>query len=415
MKWLLILMLCSFGVAQAFDGGDKVGGGGDASEERVNEIRADILKWIKADGAQDLILENGTTYEEYKSKMEVILQPQKVIIGFVASDNELSEFRVKVSDVPKTCRGFIFKENNLPYIICNIDRFRNLTDAEQYRLIHHEYAGLAGLEKNEGAASDYSISSQITDYLTEQMVLRLAVKREVERRKISYQDVQKGLSAYQVQASKVLKCARDLSTKYYDNVTRRKAAAEVIEKLIKRYKYKLELNSLETECKSYKKIRKEEYESKLNDEVKFSRKTDVILHNFIYPKIVCKDLSLLIGGGVIVGAGIEVGGGVCFATNGKRWLEVEAGAGWAAGLGANVGVSFETIEARAINSIFNSKKHELGVISLGVGIVETYANEITGVSIGIGGYGSRIYNFGMKILPLPTSKKTLVKLLEESN
>jgi len=43
-------------------------------------------------------------------------------------------------------------------------------------LIHHEYAGLAGIEKNDGAASDYEISDQLTDFLEKTSVLRLAVK-----------------------------------------------------------------------------------------------------------------------------------------------------------------------------------------------------------------------------------------------
>ena len=53
---------------------------------------------------------------------------------------------------------------------------KSTSESKQYKLIHHEFAGLASIENNEGAASDYAISAQITDYLTQQTVLRLAIK-----------------------------------------------------------------------------------------------------------------------------------------------------------------------------------------------------------------------------------------------
>jgi hypothetical protein len=151
--------------------GTESGGGGDASEERVNEIRSDLLSWIKSGGAKGLVLPTELTYEEYYSEMKDLLQPQKVVIGFVESE-------VNVNGVAKTCRGYLSKTDSRQHIICNIGRFANTSEADQYKLIHHEFAGLAGLEKNDGAASDYNLSAQITDFLTRQTVLRLAVKRK---------------------------------------------------------------------------------------------------------------------------------------------------------------------------------------------------------------------------------------------
>ncbi len=78
--------------------------------------------------------------------------------------------------MPKTCRGFYSKKNGAPHIICNIARFEDTSDADQYRLIHHEFAGLVSVEKNVGAASDYEISNQITDQLEEYRSVRLPVK-----------------------------------------------------------------------------------------------------------------------------------------------------------------------------------------------------------------------------------------------
>lgn len=160
--------------------GTETGGGGDASEARVNEIRTDILNWINDKGAVGLNFPPELSYGEYVESMLEILAPQKVIIGFVEEDHRSNpELMVSVKGIPKTCRGFISKINSAPHIICHIARFKNTPDAEQYRLIHHEYAGLAGVEENIGAASDYRISSQLTDFLIPQIVLKLAIRRNI--------------------------------------------------------------------------------------------------------------------------------------------------------------------------------------------------------------------------------------------
>jgi hypothetical protein len=150
-------------------GGDS-GGGGDASEVRVNEIRSDILKWIENGGAQELKLPNDISYGQYADSMSGILQPKKVVIAF-------TDDKVLVKEVEKTCKGFFAGTPSQANILCNISRFKNTSESEQYKVIHHEYAGLVNVEKNEGAASDYTISSQITDFLQPQSVLKLAVKK----------------------------------------------------------------------------------------------------------------------------------------------------------------------------------------------------------------------------------------------
>lgn len=157
----------------AFAGGES-GGGGDASEARVNEIRSDILGWINKGGASGLKLSIPQTY--YEDEMKKVLQNKAVEISF-------TESKVEVSGKEKTCRGFF--EQNKPQITCNISRFQNTKEADQYRLIHHEYAGLAMVEKNEGAASDYEISNQITDFLREEKTLKLSVKSEFRNYQIN--------------------------------------------------------------------------------------------------------------------------------------------------------------------------------------------------------------------------------------
>ncbi|WP_408098900.1 hypothetical protein ACJVC5_08270 [Peredibacter sp. HCB2-198] len=193
--------------------GGESGGGGDSLEERVNDIRADILKWIKAGGSRSLKLPTDVTHEDYVSLMTDILQPQKVVIGFEEAD-------INVGGVPKTCRGFVSKENSRPHILCNISRFKGTSESGQYRLIHHEYAGLVRLERNDGAASDYEISSQITDYLRVQTVLRLSVLERIEGQQNGFDPVLE------------LEKARSLFHKFSEHVQRN---AELNDQLIDLY------------------------------------------------------------------------------------------------------------------------------------------------------------------------------------
>ena len=175
---LLSTQLLAYSTAFAKSGGAIAGGGGDASEERVSEIRADILTWINKGGAKGLVLPQSISYGEYESKMKEILEPKKVVVGFVEQDDENNpELQVSVNGVPKTCRGFISEVDFKHHILCNISRFKSTSESEQYKLIHHEYAGLVNIENNDEAASDYEVSSQLTSFLARQTVLKLAVKK----------------------------------------------------------------------------------------------------------------------------------------------------------------------------------------------------------------------------------------------
>ncbi len=169
----LVLFVVSLNLVSAKSIGTEGGGGGDASEIRVNEIRSDILEWIKSGGAIGLSLPNNISYEKYFFKMTDILQPKKVIISF--TENE-----VTVKGISKTCRGSI-SEDSKSSILCNISRFAKSSDTDQYKLIHHEFAGLVELEENEGGASDYSISEQLSDYLSFTTVLKLSIKKHIEK------------------------------------------------------------------------------------------------------------------------------------------------------------------------------------------------------------------------------------------
>ncbi|MGK5085829.1 hypothetical protein WDW37_21275 [Bdellovibrionota bacterium FG-1] len=160
--------------------GTNTGGGGDASEKRVDEIRGDILKWISEGGATGLRFPAPIPYHFYQSSMSARLEPHAVVVGFVTTEQEKNssdpELNVIVNGQPKTCRGFISNRDHLQHILCNTERFAAISEADQYSLVHHEYAGLSGVEQNIGASSDYVISNQITAYLTQQTVLKLSIK-----------------------------------------------------------------------------------------------------------------------------------------------------------------------------------------------------------------------------------------------
>jgi len=158
-------------------GGDS-GGGGDATEIQVDEIRSEILRWIENAGGQDILFPPEMTYDKYASAMKSVLQPHAVIVGFIEKDSEWDdELRVSVSGFPKTCRSFHSRKDLKKHILCNIARFENSSESDQYKLIHHEYASLAGIEKNDGASSDYFISKQLSDYFVQKLVLCLSIKK----------------------------------------------------------------------------------------------------------------------------------------------------------------------------------------------------------------------------------------------
>jgi hypothetical protein len=170
---IVLPFLLAMNVAHAAKSMGNEGGGGDPQEIRVNEIRSDISSWIEKGGARKLKLPKEITYKEYVTKMSNLLVPQKVIVSFTNDD-------VLVNGTQKTCKGFISLVDTKFHILCNIMRFKESTPTEQYRLVHHEYAGLNRLEKNEGAASDYQLSSQITHFLVEEKILRLSTKNSYD-------------------------------------------------------------------------------------------------------------------------------------------------------------------------------------------------------------------------------------------
>ncbi|MNL27592.1 hypothetical protein D3C87_1491910 [compost metagenome] len=71
-----------------------------------------------------------------------------------------TDTKLFVGSAEKTCKNF-FEADGTASILCNENRFMSTPGSEQYTLVHHEYAGLAGFEMNRGEDSNYQISNQI--------------------------------------------------------------------------------------------------------------------------------------------------------------------------------------------------------------------------------------------------------------
>lgn len=157
----ILLMLSS--VASA---ANEKGNGGDLCEDRFKIIRDDIISWIKNGGPDGLSLPVGLSVEKYSIGML-----GQMLTAKISCDDEV----IKVNGAEKTCKNFV-DSTGTPQIVCNATRFLATDDSDQYVLVHHEYAGLAGYEVNTGEDSHYPISNQISEYLEEQLVKKLAIK-----------------------------------------------------------------------------------------------------------------------------------------------------------------------------------------------------------------------------------------------
>lgn len=142
--------------------------GGDVLERRFNEISGDLREWILKGGAQNLHFPEGVQRSDYEQKMLSVMSDYSV---------SFTNNTIVVNEVEKDCQNIPEKK----IIECNIARFKGASESDQYVIVHHEYAGLAGIETNDGKArSNYLISSQISSSLEKQVILKLAVKKEIQ-------------------------------------------------------------------------------------------------------------------------------------------------------------------------------------------------------------------------------------------
>jgi hypothetical protein len=159
------LLLNIFTIAPAL-ATKEVGNGGDICEDHFITVRDDIRSWISKGGSEGLILPHGLTVAEYNSKMDQMIGSALVSCVDAA---------IMIDGAEKTCKNFI-DSSGTAQIICNSQRFNQTNDSDQYVLVHHEYAGLSGFEVNNGEQSQYFISNQISGYLEDVVVKKLALK-----------------------------------------------------------------------------------------------------------------------------------------------------------------------------------------------------------------------------------------------
>lgn len=163
---LLAISVLSFQAVAGSEGR----GGGDMCEDRIKIIRDDIKDWILKGGAKNLQLNKNLSQEEYSKKM--LYQIEKTKIKCVGEND--NGHPVEINGTPKTCR--FDKKSDRSEITCDYEKFQNTSQEKQYILVHHEYAGLADIERPDGDSSNYEISNQISGYLEDHIVKKLVVK-----------------------------------------------------------------------------------------------------------------------------------------------------------------------------------------------------------------------------------------------
>ncbi len=153
-------------IASSAFGSTGMGNGGDVCENRFKIVRDDIASWIVQGGAVGLRLPSTVSPDRYHEAM--LDQIVRAVIS-------CTEDWVMIENTEKTCRNFV-SSSGTPQVICNAKRFMETREVDQYLLVHHEYAGLAGFEVSQGGDSRYSISNQLAAYLEDQVVKKLAIK-----------------------------------------------------------------------------------------------------------------------------------------------------------------------------------------------------------------------------------------------
>jgi hypothetical protein len=162
--YLILLTLTSVNAFASI--GTGMGNGGDICEDRFKSVRDDIASWIIQGGSAGLSLPQPVSVAQYNTAM----------LGQIANATiSCIDDKVMIGDAEKTCKNFV-DSSGKSQIACNATRFMATGDSDQYVLVHHEYAGLAGFEVNSGEESQYPISNQLTEYLQDQVIQKLAIK-----------------------------------------------------------------------------------------------------------------------------------------------------------------------------------------------------------------------------------------------
>ncbi|RZA06607.1 MAG: hypothetical protein EOP11_09880 [Proteobacteria bacterium] len=164
----LFLLIALIACATPSFAADKVLNGGDACERRFTEVRDDLRTWLENGGSKALVFPEGKDKSGYATAMlRAIGQAQVACTADKLWVGTAEKVCVNETDLAGDSR-----------ILCQRDAYLSLGVNEQYRLTHHEYAGITGYETNKGDASTYSLSDQLTGYLDFYSTQRLTVKSD---------------------------------------------------------------------------------------------------------------------------------------------------------------------------------------------------------------------------------------------
>lgn len=144
------------------------GNGGDICENKMIAIANDLESWLLNNLFRGIKLPPGVEETQYQEAM---------LSAIEKSTLSCTTDKVYVGKVEKTCKNFIDDSMNVQ-VVCNFNRFMSTEEKEKYKLMHHEFAGVSGLESNNGdERSVYTISDQLSDYLGKEEVLKLGIKK----------------------------------------------------------------------------------------------------------------------------------------------------------------------------------------------------------------------------------------------
>ena len=166
---ICILLIGNFSFAGS-EGSEGVGGG-DLCENQIKIIRDDLKQWIVKGGHQPLVLPQEISHADYGYRMLQSIEKTEKIKCVSPGDKA---YPVEINGTPKVCKFVRTKDSS--EIICDFKKFQSMNEAEQYILIHHEFAGISDIEKPIGDSSNYNVSNQITAFLEEKNVKRLVIK-----------------------------------------------------------------------------------------------------------------------------------------------------------------------------------------------------------------------------------------------
>jgi hypothetical protein len=184
MKNLCVIIVISISLLASSVFASHEGGagthGGDFCEQSIGVIRDDLMKWIKGGVPKEIEFEKEWDEQNYSDAMTTILKKGKVVISCIHETKKNSYIPIRVGGVQKTCMNYR-DQKGIAHIDCDFEAFlsKSVTQSQRYKLIHHEFASLQGIELSKGPISNYFVSDQISEFVGPETIWKLGIKRRV--------------------------------------------------------------------------------------------------------------------------------------------------------------------------------------------------------------------------------------------